>query len=202
MKSKTQNEQRQHLSDEKIIDLYWKRDESAIDETDYKYHQYLYTVAYNILHNTPDCEECLNDTYLGTWNAIPPAKPSVFQIFLSKIMRNTAISRYDKNSASKRIPSEMTVTLDELKSYVPYNEFQSSTEHDYYVYRLGQLLSEYLHTLSEKQRFIFICRYYCCDRISDLADMLHVSERSIYSQLESIRKGLKEFLEKEGYIYE
>ena len=184
------------LEDEKIIDLYWQREEKAISETDRKYGKYLMTIAYNILHNDPDSEECLNDTYLGTWNAIPPAKPTLFQVFLSKIMRNTAVVRYKKNHAQSRVPSEMTVSLDELEGYIPY---QPSVEEDYDVYRLSRLLSEYLHKMSEKRAFIFICRYYCADRISDIAAMLHVSESTVYRELDEIKKGLREILIKEGY---
>lgn len=93
-----------YLKDEQIIELYWAREERAISETDRKYRKYLYTVAYNILHSDPDCEECLNDTYLGTWNAIPPHRPNFFQAFLSKIMRNTAVVHYKKNHTQSRIP--------------------------------------------------------------------------------------------------
>lgn len=199
MKNLNTDGSRKPLSDEQIIDLYWKRDEKAIDETDFKYRPYLYTIANNILNNTLDSEECLNDTYLGTWNAIPPAKPSLFQVFLSKIMRNIAVMRYKKNSADKRIPSEMTVSLDEIEKHIAYNEFESPVEYDYNVYRLSRLLNSFLNSLSEKDRFVFICRYYCCDRISDIADMLHISERSVFRTLTALRKKLKKHLNKEGY---
>ena len=85
MKDKKINNDTKLLSDEAIIELYWRRDEKAIKETDIKYGKYLYSIAYNIVHDTLDCEECLNDTYLGTWNRIPPARPNAFQIFISKI---------------------------------------------------------------------------------------------------------------------
>ena len=186
------------MPDEDIIDLYWKRDERAIAETDRKYNHYLYTIAYNILHNDPDSEECLNDTYLGTWNAIPPAKPSVFQIFLSRIMRNIAVVRYKRNTADKRVPSEMTVSLDELRDYIPYTE---SVEHDYAVYQISRLLSRYLRSLPERRAFIFVCRYYCSDRIEDIARMLNISESTIMRELRTIREGLKALLVKEGYYH-
>ncbi len=184
------------LDDERIVALYWQREEKAIDETDRKYGKYLYTIAYNILHNDPDSEECLNDTYLGTWNAIPPAKPTLFQAFVSKIMRNTAVVRYKKNHASSRVPSEMTVSLDELEQQLPY---EPSAADDYEVYKLSRLLSNYLRKMPEKRAFIFICRYYCADRIVDIAAMLHVSESTVYRELDEIKKGLREILIKEGY---
>ena len=188
----------QYLDDEKIIELYWKREEKAISETDRKYRHYLYTVAFNILHNDPDCEECLNDTYLGTWNAIPPAKPSLFQVFISKIMRNIAVVRYKKNTAAKRVPSEMTVSLEELDHYIPYD---NSIEHDYAVFQISRLLSLYLRSLPERRAFIFVCRYYCSDRICDIADMLHVSESTIFRELEALKNGLKKLLVKEGLYH-
>ncbi len=185
------------LEDSTIIELYWARDEKAIVETDRKYKKYLYTIAYNILHDNMDCEECLNDTYLGTWNTIPPARPSVFQAFISKIMRNTAVVRYKKNTASKRVPSEMTVSLHELGETIPHG---LSVEEEYMVTRIGRIISNYLRSLSERGAFIFICRYYCSDKISDIAEMLHISESTVFRELTSIREGLKKLLEKEGFI--
>ena len=104
MKTENSTKSERYLPDPEIIELYWARDERAIDETDKKYRQYLHRIAYNIVHDDLDCEECLNDTYLGTWNRIPPTRPNAFQLFLSKIMRNIAIDRYRKNSAKKNIP--------------------------------------------------------------------------------------------------
>ena len=101
------------LADEDIVALYFDRNESAIDETDKKYGKYLYTIAYNIIHDSMDCEECLDDTYLSTWNRIPPTRPKILKVFLSKIMRDVAVDRYRKDSAKKRVPSELTVSLEE-----------------------------------------------------------------------------------------
>lgn len=184
------------FSDDEIIALYFARDEKAIAETDFKYKRYLFSVAYNILHTRLDCEECLNDTYLGTWNAIPPARPTFFQIFISRIMRNTAVVRYKKNSAAKRIPSEMTVSLDELKNYVPYD---NSVEHDYAVFQIARLLSQYLRSLPERRAFIFVCRYYCSDTIQNISQMLHISDSTVVRELNAAREGLKKLLIKEGY---
>ena len=196
MNSNLKKADTQYLDDEKIVELYWKREEKAISETDRKYRHYLYTVAFNILHNELDCEECLNDTYLGTWNAIPPARPTFFQIFISRIMRNTAVVRYKKNSAAKRIPSEMTVSLDELKNYVPYD---NSVEHDYAVFQIARLLSQYLRSLPERRAFIFVCRYYCSDTIQNISQMLHISDSTVVRELNAAREGLKKLLIKEGY---
>ena len=187
------------LSDEEIIELYWKRSEEAISETDRKYHKYLYTVAYNILHDDMDCEECLNDTYLGTWNTIPPQRPSVFQAFLTRIMRNTAVVKYKKNTAKKRNPSQLTLSLDELSDTVPYPH---SVEEEYLISELSKIINKFIKDLPERQAFIFICRYYCSDSIINIASMLHVSERTIFNELKDIRYALKKILTKEGYFNE
>lgn len=184
------------LSDEAIIELYWKRNENAIAETDKKYKRYLYRIAYNILHDKMDCEECLNDTYMGTWSTIPPQRPSVFQAFLSKIMRNTAVTKYKRNTASKRVPSEMTISLEELSDTMPY---ALSAEEEHLLSEVSRIISEYLRSIPERSAFIFICRYYCSDKISDIADMLHISDRTVFRDLTEIREGLKERLIKEGY---
>ena len=190
--------QKSHMSDREIIDLYWDRDERAIKETDVKYKKYLYTIAYNILHNNMDCEECLNDTYLGTWNAIPPQRPSVFQAFLSSIMRNTAVGKYKMNSAQKRGAAEITLSIDEIGECIPY----PSAEEEYMCSELARIISDYIRSLPERSAFIFICRYWCADKISNIAAMLHISERTVFNELSSIRNGLRDILIKEGYFNE
>ena len=187
------------LSDEAIIELYWQRSELAIQETDKKYQKYLYTVAYNILHDDMDCEECLNDTYLGTWNTIPPQRPSVFQAFLTRIMRNTAVVKYKKNTAKKRRPSQLTLSLDEISDSIPYPQ---SVEEEYLLSQLGVIINKFIKQLSERSAFIFICRYYCSDSINDIASMLHISERTVFNELKDMRSELKKTLIKEGYFNE
>lgn len=98
--------------DEEIVRLYFDRDEAAIRETDRKYGKFLFGIAYNILHDRLDCEECRNDTYLGIWNSIPPTRPVSFRAFITRIMRNTAIKKYKERTCLKRVPSELTVPLD------------------------------------------------------------------------------------------
>ena len=187
------------MDDEKIISLFFSRSEQAICELDTKYGNICRRVSCNILSDSRDAEECVNDAYLGTWNAIPPQRPSVFQIFLSKIMRNTALVRYKYNNVQKRTSSELTHSLDELDGCIPH---EPSAEEEYFLNELSRLLSQYLRSLPERSAFIFITRYYCSDRISDIAAMLHVSESTVFRELTSIRQGLKELLEKEGYKYE
>lgn len=184
------------LPDEEIISLYWNRNESAIDATDVKYGKYLYTIAYNILNDNMDSEECLNDTYLGTWNAIPPQRPTLFQAFLSKIMRNTALGRVRKATSAKRIPSELILSLEELDECI---QLEPGEDEKYYVNRLSELFNSYLETLSDRQLFVFICRYYYSDSVARIADMLKLSKNTIFRDLATIRNSLREYLEREGY---
>lgn len=187
------------LSDDQIIELYWQREEKAISETENKYGKYLYTIAYNIVHNRSDCEECLNDTYLGTWNSIPPAKPCAFRAFLSRIMRNIAVDKYRKASASRRIPSELVVSMEELDECMICD---NSYDEEQAVADIVRVLNEYLRNASDRDSLVFICRYYYSDKISQIARMLKVSERTIQRELARIREELRERLAKEGIYHE
>ena len=199
MKKVDEKELQDLLSDEKIIEMFWDRDERAISETDRKYGKYLYAIAYNIVHDHPDCEECLNDTYLGTWNKIPPARPTAFQSFLSKIMRNIAIDCFRKNTAQKRVPSEMTVSLGELDECMAY---QSDMEEDRMVRELAVMLNDFLAGLPKRRQFVFVCRYYYADSVAKIAEMLGLSEKTIRRDISQMKADLKAFLEKGGYFYE
>lgn len=126
--------QKRPLSDEAIISLYWDRNDKAIEATDFKYKNYLYTIAYNIVHDKLDCEECLNDTYLGVWNAIPPSRPRVLKAFLITIMRRVAIKRYHKLRQKGAVPSEMTVALAEVEDFIAEN---SSADEAFDAKQLG-----------------------------------------------------------------
>lgn len=189
----------QILSDEEIIELYWQRNEKAISHTDTKYGKYLFTIAYNIVNDRLDSEECLNDTYLGTWNQIPPKRPNVFQLFLARITRNIAIDKYRKESANKRLTSELTCSLSELRECMSH---EPSVEEEYAIREMCKILNEYLHGIPEKEEFIFVCRYYYSDKITDIANMLGTSERTVYRALATMREEFKKKLEEEGYGYE
>jgi len=189
-----ENNTKKCLQDEEIINLYWARNETAIDETDKKYRNYLFSVAYNIVHDDLDCEECLNDTYLSTWNSIPPKRPGVFHSFLAKITRNAAIDKYRENSASKRIPSEFVVSLEEFGECV---DLASSSDQE--IEEIARIMNQYINNLSEREEFEFVCRYYYSDKISKISELLDISESQVYRDLANIRKNLKEAIESEGY---
>ena len=184
------------LSDGEIIDLYWKRDERAIKETDRKYQHFLLTVAHNILRDGRDCEECLNDTYLGAWNAIPPARPKVLQAFLATIMRRTAIDRYKAGKRQKRISSELTVALSEVEELLTDGS-DPAAELD--ARELGRVISEYIRALPKRRRYIFMSRYYVARPIGEIAGLLGCSESTVNKEIAAIKRDLKEALEKEGY---
>ena len=184
------------MDDDKIVELYWERDEKAIEETDFKYKKYLFSIAYNVLHDRLDCEECVNDTYHGAWNAIPPSKPNVLKAFLTTITRRIAIKRYHSNLKQSAIPSEMTVSLSELEDFVAGDE---DVDADFDTERLGRVISSFVHSLSERRQFIFMSRYYIADPIDTIASDLNLSRSMVNKELAAIRSALKEKLESEGY---
>lgn len=187
------------LSDQEIVSLYWQREERAIRETDQKYGKYLYTIAYNILRDVLDTEESLNDTYLGAWNSMPPNKPNLLHVFLSKITRNISIGRVRKRTAEKRIPPELILSLEELDEGMC---FEMGEDEKYLIRQLSTVLNDYLSTLSDRRIFIFVCRYYYSDTVESIAKMLGLSINTISRELSAIRRGLKESLAKEGYTHE
>lgn len=184
------------MSDEQIVELYWQRDERAIRETDRKYQHFLLTVAHNILRDAQDCEECLNDTYLGAWNAIPPARPKVLQAFLATIMRRTAIDCYKRKKRQKRIDSELTVALSEVEELLADGS-DPAAELD--AHELGRVISEFIRALPKRRMYIFMSRYYTARPIGEIARLLGCSESTVNKEIAAIKRDLKEKLEKEGY---
>ena len=184
------------MSDEQIEELYWRRDERAIRETDRKYQHFLLTVAHNILRDAQDCEECLNDTYLGAWNAIPPARPKVLQAFLATIMRRTAIDCYKRKKRQKRIDSELTVALSEVEEFWADGS-DPAAELD--AHELGRVISEFIRALPKRRMYIFMSRYYTARPIGEIARLLGCSESTVNKEIAAIKRDLKEKLEKEGY---
>ena len=169
--------------DEKIIDMYWERNPDAIQETNQKYGPMLRNVAYNILYDLQDCEECQNDTYLRIWNAIPSTRPTAFPRFIMQIMRQIAIIRYREKTRKKRIPSQLTISLDELEEL----SNGLSLEQTYEAKELGSLITEYVRQLNERQRYIFIDRYYLAEPAEKTASELSISARTIYDEIKKIR---------------
>ena len=187
---------REPMTDDKIVELYWDRNEKAIEETDFKYKKYLLSIAYNVVHDRLDCEECLNDTYLGAWNAMPPTKPHALKAFLTTIARRIAIKRYHHKLRQNAVPSEITVSLSELEDFVAGDE---DIEADFDAERLGLVISDFVRSLPDRGQFIFMGRYYVADPIDTITSDLKLSRSTVNKELAAIRIGLKEKLESEGY---
>ncbi len=183
------------LSDEEIIDLYWARDENAIRETDRKYKGYLYTLAWNILSDSGDSEECLNDTYLRTWNAIPPTRPQFLQAFLAKITRRLAIDRRRAEERAKRIPMAATDALSELADSLASGE---TVELSYESAVIAAVINRYLRTLSDCDLDLFVSRYFHADSVPTLARRVGMSASGARKALARMREELRAYLEKEG----
>ena len=183
------------LSDDQIVALYWQRDEQAIKQTDIKYRKFLLSVAYNIVHDTCDSEECLNDTYIGAWNSIPPARPTLLQAFLATIIRRTAIDCYKARKRQKRLASELTVSLSEVEDFIAADDMHFETD----VKELGRVISDFVRSLSDRRMYIFMSRYYFARPIKEIAKLLDCSESTVNKEIAVIKRELKEKLEKEGY---
>ena len=184
------------MTDTEIIDLFFERSEQAIDELAKKHGNAVARVAWNILGNEQDTEECVNDTYLGTWNAIPPHRPSPLRTFVCKIARNLATMKYHSNTAEKR-NSQYDLALDELEDALAD---KSSVEEAYEVKELAEAINGFLATLNYTDRFIFTRRYWYSDPVQDIAKMAHSTTNSVTVRLFRIREKLRLYLVKEGLL--
>ena len=183
------------MNDQDILDLYFARSESAISATNEKYGKYCHTVAMNILYSHEDSEECVNDTWLRAWGAIPPKRPAMLRTFLGKITRNLAIDRWRKNTAEKRGKGETQVLLDELAECVAGSE---SPETELLRKELTASLNRFLRKLPEKDRTVFLLRYYYAGTKEDIARKTGLSSNQVKYILQKVRKQLADTLKKEG----
>lgn len=189
------NALRRHtLEDSNIIELYFERSESAILETQNKYGKYCFFIAYHILYSNWDAEECVDDTYLNVWNAIPPTRPIKFQSFIGCITRNIALNRYDYNNTQKR-SSIFETALDEFYECVQGKKISFDEE-----YILKELINEFLTSLAKRERIIFLQRYWYFCSIKEIANNLKIKEGNIKVILHRTREHFKEFLNKEGVL--
>ena len=171
------------MKDEQIIALYFARNEDAIGETDKKYGARLLQLAQRILLDQFACEEVRSDTYLKTWNAIPPQRPPVFPAFLSRLTRQGAIDRYRRDGAQKRGAREYLLSLEELGD----------------AGLLAESIERYLRTLSPHERGVFLARYFYVDPLADVARQYGTSIGAVKSLLYRTRQGLRAHLEQEGF---
>jgi len=184
------------MDDAKIVQLYWDRNEQAIPATAGKYGNYCASIAKNILGNHEDAEECVNDTYLNTWNAIPPHKPKMLATFLGKITRNLAFNRYKHNTADKRGGGELPAVLDELAGCVSGND---NMERMYESKELVADINDFLGALPLEKRNIFVCRYWYTESIADIAARFAMTCGAVSMTLNRLRTKLHNYLVERGY---
>ena len=185
------------MQDDQIIDLYWSRDEQAITESQRSYGSYCHSIAFHILYDRDDADECVNDTWLRAWNAMPPSRPSRLALFLGTITRNLSLDRWKGKRAMKRGSGEMMLALDELAECVPDN---NSTEDAVETAELERLLNEFLHTLPERDCNVFLRRYWYVEEYNDIAKRYDMKLNTVKTSLFRTRRRLKTFLEKEGIM--
>ena len=185
------------MEDSRIVELYWQKNADAIKETDSKYGAYCFAIADNILHKKEDSEECVNDTWLNAWNAMPPQKPTKLQMFLAKITRNLSFNRFNARSAEKRGGGEVALVLEELEDCLCS---QTSVEREYEQKELAGKIEEFLYTLSADDRRIFMCRYWGFAPVAEIARKLGCPQSKVKSSLHRTRGKLQKYLTKEGLI--
>lgn len=185
------------MKDEEIIDLYWTRQENAINETDKKYGRYCRTISFNILQNNEEVRECINDTYLNAWNSIPPKKPNILKIYLGKITRNLSINQYKRKNSQKR-DYTLEIALEELEECISSN---SDVEEELHYNELVNRINCFLSELKEEKRSIFIQRYWYLYSIKQISDNNNMAENNVKIILWRLRKQLADYL-KEGGLYE
>jgi len=182
------------MEDVQIIELYWLRDECAIQETDVKYGGFCHKLAMNILHSFQDSEECVSDAYGRCWDTMPPRRPDSLRAYLGAILRNLSISRYRANRAQKRFGG-VEVLLSELEDCVPSPEnVQRAVE----ASELSELIAKWLRGLPAEARALFVRRYWNGDSVQELAGELGVRPNALTKRLLRLREGLRRELEKEG----
>ena len=183
------------MEDRQIVDLYWARSEAAISETEKKYGRYCHAIAYNILHSDEDSEECVNDTYLKVWNAIPPSMPQRFCAFIGRITRNLALDRYAQNRAQKR-DGGVELALDELAECISPEMTGDVSD----GMALKNAINGFLASLPRRTRIIFMRRYFYLLPIKEIAEGLSMSESNVKVTLMRTREKFREYLENEGIV--
>ncbi|MCH5209325.1 MAG: sigma-70 family RNA polymerase sigma factor [Oscillospiraceae bacterium] len=185
------------LDDDKIIDLFFERSEQGIRELDIKYGKVFHKISYNIVNNAQDAEECVNDAYLGAWNAIPPTRPNPLLTYICKIVRNISLKRYYQKEAAKR-SSNCLVAMEEIENCI---SSPNMVETEYDAKELARIIENFLDTLTAQNRVIFMRRYWFCDSCKDIAGLVGLSEKNISVRLVRIRQKMKDYLaEREVFL--
>lgn len=185
------------MEDSQIIELYWQKNADAISETSSKYGAYCYTIADNILHSIEDSEECVNDTWLHAWNAMPPQRPNVLRMFLAKITRSLSVNRFKARSAEKRGGGEINLVLDELADCLAGG---TNVEAEYEVKELEQCIRRFVRGLPERDGNVFVRRYFFTEPVAAIAKRYGLTESNVTVILSRTRKKLRLKLAREGYL--
>lgn len=184
------------MLDKKIVELYWQRDEKAISETDKKYGTYCRYIAKRILCDEQDTAEAVNDTYLKTWNTVPPNRPDPLKPYVGMISRQTAINMSDKKHAQKREGGEYAVSIDELQECIPDNNSGADIGESV---ALKDALNRFIASLPKRDRMVFVRRYWYVSSVAEIAKEYGLTESNVKAILARTRKKLKDTLEKEGF---
>lgn len=184
------------ISDEQIIGLFFDRSGEAVERLSEKYGSNMYAVSYNVLRNREDAEECVNDAYLGVWNAIPPARPSPLCTFVCKIARNIALSLRRRQTTQKRSACGV-VPLDEIAECIPseYTVTDAIEQKE-----LTEALNRWLGTLDKTNLYIFLRRYWYMEQASEISAALGMTEGAVYLRIDRMKKKLCKYLAKLGII--
>lgn len=183
------------MEDKQIVELYWARSETAIAETEKKYGRYCHYIAYQILYNDEDAKEVVNDTYLKTWNTIPPQRPDSLRPYVGMISRQLALDVYKEQHAQKR-GGQVSLVLDELSECIPDNDSGADIGESV---ALSDALSRFIWTLPQRTRNIFVRRYFYISTIAEIAKDFSMKESNVTMHLLRTRKKLEQFLKKEGF---
>ncbi len=178
------------ITDEKIIEMFFERSEQAIQELDVKYGKICYALSHNIVGSRQDAEECVNDAYLGAWNAIPPVKPDPLRAYICKIVRNISLKIYYRKQAAKR-SSHYTIAMEEIESCIADPH---TVEAEMEARELARIIENFLETLTKKERVIFMLRYAYMDTYADIAKRVGISDKNVSVRLTFIRQKLKDYL--------
>lgn len=184
------------MEDSRIVQLYWDRDENAIAASSEKYGGYCRSIAGNILGSGEDAEECVSDTWLAAWNAMPPQRPLVLATFLGKLTRNLAFNRYKHDRADKRGGGEAAAILDELAECVSGRD---DVEEELDRRELVRAINDFLETLPPEKRGIFLCRYWHSEPIAAIARRYGMKEGAVSMTLNRLRPKLRDYLTERGF---
>lgn len=185
------------MEDEKIIEMFFERSEQSIRELDIKYGKVCRKLSYNIVNSRQDAEECVNDAYLGAWNAIPPVKPDPLLTYICKIVRNISLKIYYKKEAAKR-NSTYTIVMEEIEACIAGPD---TVEAEIEAKELALIIESFLDTLTAENRVIFMRRYWFSDSCKDIAGFVGLSEKNISVRLTRIRQKMKSYLaEREVFV--